>query len=225
MYEKTYTKKELVDKFGICKNTVYDTIKACGLDTSKTRYTEEEIQTRFAPARALLESKQATFDTLHEHFSMRSAQATPEPEHPRAPRHPSTQQTSAASPVETGQFLEAVQQEIEQSFEVMVEAAVFDVIQRLPQIAMRAANSARSRAELTRVFAEARQEFINSPPSFQRTEAKGALQGIFPADVDERQGSDALVNWHDEEDDDDGTVADEDRDESSETDGDFDTLD
>ena len=221
MYEKTYTKKELVDKFGICKNTVYDTIKACGLDTSKTRYTEEEIQTRFAPARALLESKQATFDTLHEHFSMRSAQAAPEPEHSQRP--PSTQQTSAASPVETGQFLEAVQQEIQQSFEVMVEAAVFDVIQRLPQIAMRAANSARSRAELTRVFAEARQEFINSPPSFQRTEVKGALQGIFP-DVDEGQANDALVDWH-EEDDGDSTIANAEQDESPETDGDFDTPD
>jgi len=198
MYDKTYSKKELEEMFSISKNTVYDTLKACGLDTGKTRYTEEEIQTRFAPARTLLESGQATYATLKDHFSMRSAQATPDPaETPQTP--PPPREARNDSPVESGQFLEAIHEEIEQSFEVMVEAAVFDVIQRLPEIAMRAANSARHRGELRRVFDKARQEFINSPPSFQQTGSRGALQEA-SVEPEESQAPDVLVDWEAQED-------------------------
>ena len=192
MYEKTYTKKELEERFSISKNTVYDTIKACGLDTSKAAYTEAEIETRFAPARHLLESKQATYATLKDHFSMRSAQAAPNVvDAPQASSQ--SDQPQASQPVEAGEFLEAVHQELTQSFEVMVESAVFDVIQRLPEIAMRAANGARHRGELRRVFAQARQEFLNAPPTFQPSEAREALDQALP--TAQPPEPDVLVDW------------------------------
>ena len=207
MYDKTYTKKELEEMFSISKNTVYDTIKACGLDTAKSAYTEEEIQTRFAPARKLLESKQATYATLKDHFSIRSAEAEPEPAARPKTSSPHPHQAQADSPIGTGQFLETVHEEIVQSFEVMVESAVFDVIQRLPEIAMRAANSARHRGELRRVFEQARREFINSPPSFQTVESRNALQEV-RAEPDEYQLPDVLTGWQQEAADDEGTGGD-----------------
>lgn len=50
------TKKELEARFSITDNTVYKTVQASGLDTSKEQYTEEEIEEYFVPARALLDS-------------------------------------------------------------------------------------------------------------------------------------------------------------------------
>ena len=49
-------KKDLEKKFGISDNTVYKTLKACGLDTSREEYSDEEIENQFFVARQMLDS-------------------------------------------------------------------------------------------------------------------------------------------------------------------------
>ncbi|VEP18663.1 conserved hypothetical protein [Hyella patelloides LEGE 07179] len=48
-----YSKKDLMELYDISYNTVKRTIAACGLDTSRVVYTEQEIVTRFKRARKL----------------------------------------------------------------------------------------------------------------------------------------------------------------------------
>jgi hypothetical protein len=50
------TKKDLEARFQLADTTVYRTLKACGLSTAKRTYSEEEIQTRFIPARRLFDA-------------------------------------------------------------------------------------------------------------------------------------------------------------------------
>jgi hypothetical protein len=199
MYEKTYTKKELAHQFNINLKTVTETIKHCGLSTSQTRYTEEEINSRFIPARRLMETGQATtYEELEEHFSMRSAEAHTDDVRDTEPRYePQQQRSTQPNPMGSNEFLDEVHQEITRSFEVMVESAILDVVQRLPQIAMRAASSARTRGELRRVFSEARSQFTNSPPTFKASDSPAALpEG---EEGESSQTPDVLVGWEEEE--------------------------
>ncbi len=49
-------KKDLEQQFGIADTTVYKTLKACGLDTSREDYSDEEIENQFFVARQMLDS-------------------------------------------------------------------------------------------------------------------------------------------------------------------------
>lgn len=46
-----YSKKDLEKLYHLADTTVYRTLKACRLPTSRRYYTQEEIDTRFEPAR------------------------------------------------------------------------------------------------------------------------------------------------------------------------------
>lgn len=66
--QDVWSKKELLELYGIATlNTVADTLKACGLQTSKTRYTTDEIKTRFHQARIMLAQGQ-TYADVASHF-------------------------------------------------------------------------------------------------------------------------------------------------------------
>jgi len=64
------TKKDLEARFKLADTTVYRTLKACGLSTSRRTYTEEEIQTRFIPARRLFDAGMTTED-VHTYFRLK----------------------------------------------------------------------------------------------------------------------------------------------------------
>jgi len=64
------TKKDLEVRFGIADTTVYRTLKACGLSTSRRTYTEEEIQTRFIPARRLFDGGHTAIQ-VQEYFRLK----------------------------------------------------------------------------------------------------------------------------------------------------------
>jgi hypothetical protein len=65
-----YTKKDLEREFDIADTTVYRTLQACGLPTSRTKYTEQEITTRFKVARQLFAAKH-TFVEVQQYFGLR----------------------------------------------------------------------------------------------------------------------------------------------------------
>ena len=64
------TKKDLETRFKLADTTVYRTLKACGLSTSRRTYTEEEIQTRFIPARRLFDAGH-TANQVQEYFRLK----------------------------------------------------------------------------------------------------------------------------------------------------------
>lgn len=65
------SKKELEQRFKIADTTVYRTLKACGLDTARVNYTEEEIQLLFIPARHLFQGGK-TFKQVKATFALKS---------------------------------------------------------------------------------------------------------------------------------------------------------
>ena len=82
------SKKDLEQQFGISDNTVYKTLKACGLDTAKENYSEEEIENYFKVARDILSSGKRYKD-VEEYFGMSNPEAEAEnqqPEEQSAPR-------------------------------------------------------------------------------------------------------------------------------------------
>ncbi|MBE9082855.1 hypothetical protein IQ278_12095 [Tolypothrix sp. LEGE 11397] len=64
------TKKDLEVRFGLADTTVYRTLQACGLSTSKKTYTPEEIEIRFVPARKLFDAGHTT-EQVKEYFRLK----------------------------------------------------------------------------------------------------------------------------------------------------------
>lgn len=69
------TKKDLEQQFQISDNTVYKTLKACGLDTSKEDYTESEIENYFQVAREMLDAGKRYKD-VEQYFGLADAEPT-----------------------------------------------------------------------------------------------------------------------------------------------------
>ena len=87
-------KKDLEQQFGISDNTVYKTLKACGLDTSKEDYSEEEIQNNFQVAREMSGSGKRYKD-VEQHFGINNGGEAEEREQPQQ----SASKSSAADAV------------------------------------------------------------------------------------------------------------------------------
>ena len=60
-------KKDLEQEFSISDNTVYKTLKSCGLNTAKEDYSDEEIEIFFRPARQMLDAGKK-YDDVKERF-------------------------------------------------------------------------------------------------------------------------------------------------------------
>jgi uncharacterized membrane-anchored protein YhcB (DUF1043 family) len=70
-----YTKKQLMEEFGIsAQNTLRETMKACGLPTSKQNYTEEERQ-KFGIARKMIDQDGKSYADVAEHFKVNARSA------------------------------------------------------------------------------------------------------------------------------------------------------
>ena len=61
-----YSKSSLEQEFGLSKNTVRETLKACGLSTSRRGYTQDEYD-KFKTARQMIGQGQ-TYDQVSHHF-------------------------------------------------------------------------------------------------------------------------------------------------------------
>ena len=72
--EESLSKSQLQEVLEISsKNTLRDTLKACGLETKKEKYTAEEIWNQFIPARQMLEAG-ATYQEVAEHFGLKDSE-------------------------------------------------------------------------------------------------------------------------------------------------------
>ena len=69
------TKKDLEQQFQISDNTVYKTLKACGLDTSKEDYSDEEIENYFQVAREML-SAGKRYKDVEQYFGLADVEPT-----------------------------------------------------------------------------------------------------------------------------------------------------
>lgn len=65
----SFTKKELSQLTGLSDNTVYETLKAAGMDTKATSYTLSELLERFVPARQMLDEGR-TYEEVSNHFKV-----------------------------------------------------------------------------------------------------------------------------------------------------------
>lgn len=70
------SKKDLERRFHLADTTVYRTLKACGLSTARRTYTEEEIATRFIPARKLFDAGMTTKE-IQAYFSLKPILSIP----------------------------------------------------------------------------------------------------------------------------------------------------
>lgn len=75
MSSNFYSKKELSIRFNISYNSVYRTLKVCGLSTTKRRYSADEVTLFFAPARNLFNSGK-TRKEVAEYFKQKALYRT-----------------------------------------------------------------------------------------------------------------------------------------------------
>lgn len=137
------TKKDLEQQFGISDNTVYKTLKACGLDTSKEEYTEEEIENYFKVARDILSSGKKYKD-VEQYFGL----ADVEPEEVEQ-QHSQSSQGSAADAVGIATAEMAVD---------MVQDAVKQIAPHIPQLVAHTLAEEMSSPEMKASFNEMRSE-------------------------------------------------------------------
>lgn len=71
------SKKDLEQRWQISDNTVYKTLKACGLDTAREEYTDEEIENYFKVAREMLDAGKRYKD-VEEYFGLNNSGGTEE---------------------------------------------------------------------------------------------------------------------------------------------------
>lgn len=116
------TKKDLEQQFEISDNTVYKTLKACGLDTGKEKYTEEEIENYFKVARQMLDAGKRYKD-VEQYFGL--ADAEPEEANQQPNQQDRTNQGTAADAVGMATAEMAVD---------MVQDAVKQITPHIPQL-------------------------------------------------------------------------------------------
>jgi hypothetical protein len=176
-----YSKKDLESIFGISDNTVYKTLKACGLDTSRTEYTDEEIETRFRVARKLLGSGQYTYKDVERHFELRDAKASA-----GSSDAAGNDDDDELPDVEGDPLSDAIAQEVKASVQEIVRASVREIVPYIPRMAAAAFIEVASSGEIRRAFQKYRDAYIagRAPTVYEPTASIGELPGaIIPGDI------------------------------------------
>ncbi len=154
-------KKDLEQRFGISDNTVYKTLKACGLDTAKEDYSDEEIENHFKVARDMI-SNGKRYKDVEQHFGI-SNKAEEQPEQPQQ----SSPSSSAADTVGVAAAELAVD---------MVQDAVKKIAPHIPNlIAHTLAQEMRS-PEMKTAFEDMRSEMREQTPTTKNAGVDFLLQ-------------------------------------------------
>ena len=119
------TKKDLANQFGISLNTVRETLKACGLDTSKAEYTEEEVSNSFAVARTMLKEEQKSYSEVAETFGVVMNDEL---------SLPSSSESPSSDPKAVDPLQAAIQTNVQAYVQDVTDQAMEDVIANLPQM-------------------------------------------------------------------------------------------
>ena len=136
------SKKKLQEKYSLSHNTVTETLKACGLDTSKREYSEEDINTFFLPARAMLDEGK-TYDDIKAAFSQRHAAATVH-----------------AQSADNGEFAQQVAAEVEAGTREIIRQAAGMILDRLPAMTLDVLNEMARNNEVQAVYEKYRNEVL-----------------------------------------------------------------
>lgn len=162
------TKKDLAERYHISHNTVTDTLKACGLDTSKRSYTEEEITERFDVARKLFDAGK-TSKEIEAYFSMKDAGK-------RGGGVPGGASASQGGSSEL-KLKEQIASEMGQAVQEMVNSAAKEVVSYIPTMAGIAFQSLVENGSVKEAFSEYQEKVAALPPSFGGEPQMGLLQG------------------------------------------------
>ncbi|MEP1075200.1 hypothetical protein NDI52_07310 [Leptolyngbya sp. PL-A3] len=146
---REYTKKEIQDLTGLAPNTIYETIKACGLSSSKRAYTGQELE-RFVRARGLLEGG-GTYDDVRQAFRLKTATTVPENSD-----YPEGEEGEGVG------FAGEVSQQIAESVRAIVIAGVKDLVPYIPKMAAMALEEVARSGAIRDAFAEARNAYLSS---------------------------------------------------------------
>ena len=139
------TKKDLEQQFEISDNTVYKTLKACGLDTAKENYSEEEIESYFKVAREML-SAGKKYKDVEQYFGLADA----EPE--------GTEQQNQQAQTNQGSAADAVGMATAEMAVDMVQDAVKQISPHIPQLVAHTLAQEMQSDEMKASFNEMRSE-------------------------------------------------------------------
>lgn len=159
--DREYTKKELQELTGLAPNTIYDTIKACGLSSSQRTYSGAELLERFLPARSMVAGG-STYDEVRQAFRLKTAATAPETEMNAA---------GYATASEGISFANEVSQQVAESVRSIVVAGVKDLIPHIPKMAAMALEEMARSGAIRDAFAETRNAYLSgrSPMNYPKT--------------------------------------------------------
>lgn len=153
---QSYSKKEIQELTGLSKNAVSDSLKACGLPTSRRSYTGEELLTHFVRLRVLVDAG-ATYEEVQQALGM--AQATvPDDEHPPYGAVPPPQAPGGGQ--ELANLDEVIGASIAETVNSTVEAAVNDLIDHIPHMAALALSNAAREGKIREAFKTKLREYF-----------------------------------------------------------------
>ncbi len=144
-------KKDLEQQFGISDNTVYKTLKACGLDTSKEDYSEEEISNYFKVAREMI-SNGKRYKDLEQHFGVCNGS--------EAEEHQQPQQSSPFSSAADAVGMAAAELAVD-----MVQDAVKKISPHIPALIAHTLVEEMRSSEMKKGFDSIRSEMKQQKPS------------------------------------------------------------
>ncbi len=178
------TKKELVHRYSITLSTVRKTLEACGLDTSRAEYTQEEIVEKFDPARTMLVDERKSYTEVAAHFGTvfndQSYDTEPEIENGSQAKA----RTTATDPLS-----EAVQKNVNEYVQEVTDEAVLDAINHLPEMIQTSIKKAVKSGAVDDVFQqlkERRRQFRDD--GVYEVETIDVPLGGLPFDTDDDKG-------------------------------------
>lgn len=179
------TKKDLQAQFDLNRQTVRNTMKCCGLDTSKEAYTDEEVE-HFAEARRLIDNEKMTYKQVAERFNVNV-----EAQEDNSTDTANSNQYSYNSGTITDNPLYAqIEEETFGFLQDMTNIATAKAVNHLPQMLRVALDEAAKRRAASQVLGQARQDFwdtvdISGTPSGGGVGASGGLPGDSDSDSDD----------------------------------------
>lgn len=148
-----YTKKDLQTKFNLSGNTVYTTLQLCGLNTGKQKYTQEEIDNFFTPARQMLDEGK-TSKQVQEYFDLKNGQAFRE-ECEQGSEEFDSQEYTSTQTVDASDTISSV---VAETVSSMVEQSVKDIAPFIPALVIQTINTQLNSEEIMDAFEQMRSE-------------------------------------------------------------------
>jgi hypothetical protein len=186
------TNKEIANRFNISLNTVRKTLEACGLDTSKAEYTEEEIRDRFEVARKMLTEEQKNYAEVAAHFGVAMSDDSNAPQE-REQRVKYQADVHAADPLQA-----AIRNNVQSYVQEVTDEAMQDVVAHLPQMIYESAQKVVKSGAIDDVFQkmlEHRRAFSRDFPHDGTTIDVPAGGLPFVVDDDDEEGEGEERQW------------------------------